>query len=205
MRRRGLCRRDPRLLYMIVGDGPNRGPMTVECERRGVLDRFRFPGWIPHGEVPRYMNLADIVVMPSENEAMAFAYLETQACGRVLIASDIAATREVVDDGVNGLLVEVGDSAAMAEATLRAAADAGLRQAIGARARGFCVGVSVDARDRRLRSTLHHRGRRASRSTMSEVIVLMRRGTPTTKDTKGDEGYVQKGCKGQSPERAAGR
>jgi glycosyltransferase involved in cell wall biosynthesis len=70
---------------------------------------------------------------------MAFAYLETQACGRVLIASDIAGAREVVENGVNGILVDSGDVSAMAEATLRAAADADLRASIGARAREFAV------------------------------------------------------------------
>lgn len=132
-------RRDPRLLYLVVGDGENRARVEAECERAGVFDRFRFPGWVAHEEVPRYLNLADLVVMPSEVEALALAYLEAQACGRVLIASDIAAAREVIDDGTTGLLFPVGDCSALAEATLRAAADTELRSAIATRARAFAA------------------------------------------------------------------
>jgi glycosyltransferase involved in cell wall biosynthesis len=130
-------RRDPRLLCVIVGDGPNRSSMVAECERLGVRDRFRFTGWVPYQEMPRYVNLADVVIMPSENEAMAFAYLETMACGRVLIASDVAGAREIVEDGVNGILFDTNDLSALVEAVLRAAADPPLRAAIGERARAF--------------------------------------------------------------------
>lgn len=137
--------RDPRLLYLVVGDGPTRADTEAECKRAGILDRFRFPGWVPHEEVPRYLNLADIVVMPSEVEALALVYLEAQACGRVLIASDIPAAREVVEDGMTGLLFRVGDSVALAEATLRAAADPVLRSAIGARARVFAASRPFEA------------------------------------------------------------
>jgi len=136
--------RDPRLVYVIVGDGPCRSEMEAECKRAGIFEHFRFVGWVPHDEVSRHLNLADIVLMPSEVEALALVYLETQACGRVLIASDIAAAREVVNDGVTGILHNVGDSSALAEATLRAAADPGLRAAIGARARSFAAARPFD-------------------------------------------------------------
>lgn len=138
-------RHDPRLLYLVVGDGPSRAEMEAECARAGLLDHFRFPGWVPHEEVPRFLNLADIVVMPSQVEALALAYLETQACGRVLIASDIAGAREVVEDGRTGLLYAVGDVAALTQLTLRAAADRELRATIGAQARAAVLSRPLDA------------------------------------------------------------
>jgi hypothetical protein len=73
-----------------------------------------------YAEVPRYLNLADLVVTPSETEGLSRVYLETQACGRVLIASDIPAAREVVEPGHTGLLFPRGDPAALAAAILRA-------------------------------------------------------------------------------------
>ena len=72
--------------------------------------RFRFVGWVDHAEIPGYLNLADIVVMPSEWEALARLYVETQACGRVLVASDIRAAREVIVDGETGVLFRWGTS-----------------------------------------------------------------------------------------------
>jgi glycosyltransferase involved in cell wall biosynthesis len=80
------------------------------------------------------VNLADVVVLASEGEGMARVYLEAQACAKVLVASDIAAAREVVAPGQTGFLFPVGDAAALAACTLEAAADPGLRCVIGERA-----------------------------------------------------------------------
>jgi glycosyltransferase involved in cell wall biosynthesis len=124
-----------RLLYLVVGDGPLRGAMEEICRRRQIAGRFRFVGRVHHGRVPAYLNLADLVVMPSEVENQSLVYLETQACGRLLLASDIPAAREVVVDGATGLLFRKGDVDDLTAKTLHAAAEPGLRAAIGRQAR----------------------------------------------------------------------
>jgi glycosyltransferase involved in cell wall biosynthesis len=121
--------------YVMLGDGPCRMAMEERCRREGILDRFRFVGWVDHARVPDYLNLADVVVMPSEHEALPLVYLETQASGRVILASDIPAAREVIEDGQTGLMFRMGDVDGLAAQTLRAVGDAGLRAAIGRRAR----------------------------------------------------------------------
>jgi len=127
--------RHPTLAVLIVGDGAGRAPIEAECARAGIAARVRYTGWVTRDAVPDLLRLADMVVMPSAAEALALAYLETQACGRVLIASDIPAAREVIEDGATGLLFPVGDVGALADCIVRAAADAPLRAALGARAR----------------------------------------------------------------------
>jgi glycosyltransferase involved in cell wall biosynthesis len=127
--------REPKLLYVIVGDGVQRPDLEAECRRRGIEQRFRFAGWVDYPSVPDHLNLADIVVLPSEAEGLARVYLETQACGRVLLASDIPPAREVVVDGRTGLLFRLGDVDDLAATTLRAAADPERREIIGRRAR----------------------------------------------------------------------
>jgi glycosyltransferase involved in cell wall biosynthesis len=109
--------------------------MEDACQQAGIQDRVRFTGWVDYPRVPDYINLADLVVMPSADEGLARVYLETQACGRVLLASDIPAAREVVVDGQTGLLFRAGDLADLTATTLRAAAAAPLRAAIGRQAR----------------------------------------------------------------------
>lgn len=128
-------RSNPRLLYLVLGDGPLRATMQQACAQRGLTRRFRFVARVGHEAVPAYLNLADMVVMPSESEGQCLVYLETQACGRVLLASDIPAAADVVIDGETGLLFRKGDVAHLAARTLDAAADPRLREAIGARAR----------------------------------------------------------------------
>jgi len=155
-------RRDSRLRFLIVGDGPGRAQIETEAARMGIDDRFRFSGWVPRAAVASYLRLADVVVMPSAVEALALVYLETQASGRVLIASDIAAAREVVEDGVTGLLFPMGDAEAMANCIVRAAADPSLRAAIGAHARAFAEAHTFEtALDAYERAFVEAIGRRA--------------------------------------------
>jgi glycosyltransferase involved in cell wall biosynthesis len=124
-----------RLKYMIIGDGPMRSEMELACQKTGVSERFFFLGWIDYNSIPDYINLADMVVMPSEAEALALIYLETQACSKLLIASNIPAAREVVSDGETGLLFRKGDIQDMTSKILQAADDPQLREEIGRKAR----------------------------------------------------------------------
>jgi glycosyltransferase involved in cell wall biosynthesis len=130
-----LAAHDSRLQYLVVGDGPARRAMEDACREHQLAARFRFAGWIEHDTMPAYLNLADVVVMPSEDEAQARVYLETQSCGRVILASNIAAAREVITHGETGVLFRMGDAADLAAGILRLAADAELRATIGRRAR----------------------------------------------------------------------
>jgi glycosyltransferase involved in cell wall biosynthesis len=142
--------RNERLRYLVVGDGPNRQEMVQRCCELGIQEQVRFTGWVSHEQLPSYFNLADMVVVPSETEAMALVFLEAMSSGCVLIASDIPATRELVRDGETGVLVKKGDIEALAEKTLTVAEDPGLRELIGANSRRHVVanherGLAIDA------------------------------------------------------------
>jgi len=137
-------KQNPRLVYVIVGDGDLRSVMESKCEAKNLLRQFRFVGWIDYDRMPYFINLADIVVMASEAEGLARIYLETQACGRLLLASDIAAAREVIADGETGLLFRKGDIEDLTAKTLLAAGDPRLRAAIGDKAREQAEKRSLD-------------------------------------------------------------
>jgi glycosyltransferase involved in cell wall biosynthesis len=172
--------REPRLLYVIVGDGELRPVMEARCRELGIAERFRFTGWVSYERVPEHMSLADVVVLPSEAEGLARTYLEAQACGRVLVASDISAAREVVIDGETGLLFPVGDPNALAAAVLRAAADPALRAAIGRRARDHVRRHhTVDAAAATYREILGRVAHRASRSAASPAASTARPPPPS--------------------------
>lgn len=126
---------EPRLCYVVVGDGAFRQAMEEECRARRLTSRFRFTGWVDHFQIPAYLSLADIVVSMSESEGLSRVYLETQASSRLLLASDIAPAREVVEDGVSGLLFRVGDVQDLAVKTIQAARDPNLRSRIARRGR----------------------------------------------------------------------
>jgi len=139
------CRRAPGLVYLFAGTGVQRDEIEGLCRERGLEGRARFLGWRPYEEMPALMNAADVVVMASESEGMARAYLEAMACERLLLASDIPASRELIRDGHNGLLFRMGDVDHLAARTLEAAGDPELRRSLGRRARATVARVSVEA------------------------------------------------------------
>ncbi len=139
-----VLRHRAEVVYVIVGDGPYRPEMEEECKRRGLERHFRFVGWVDHDRMPDFINLADAVVLPSDREGLALVYLETQACGKLLIASDIPAAREVMRDCETGLLFRKGDIADLTEKTLLALGNEPLRSAIGQRARQSMLNHTLD-------------------------------------------------------------
>jgi glycosyltransferase involved in cell wall biosynthesis len=100
--------------------------------------------WVDYARVPDYIRLADIVLLPSDEEHQARVSLEAQACARLLLASDIPGVREVVEDGETGLLFRPGDIAELTAQTLRAAADPQLRADVGRKAAERVVTHSLD-------------------------------------------------------------
>ena len=134
---RRVLQRNPRVLYLIVGEGMSRGEMQALAEASGVVERFRFEPFVDNGQMPQYMNLADLVVMPSEREGLSRVYLEAQACAKTLVASDIAGAREVVTHGETGLLFRKADIDDLADKTVLAAGDPALRARMGRQARRY--------------------------------------------------------------------
>jgi len=134
---REVLRRNARVLYLIVGEGMSRDEMRALAEESGVSQRFRFEPFVDNAVMPRYMNLADLVVMPSEREGLSRVYLEAQACGKTLLASDIPGAREAITHGETGLLFRRADIDDLAEKTLLAAGNPALRARIGRQARQY--------------------------------------------------------------------
>jgi glycosyltransferase involved in cell wall biosynthesis len=127
-------RRDRRLVYVMVGDGPLRPRLEGMCRTAGIGERFRFPGWVDYRSIPDYMSLADIVLVASEYEGLARVYIEAQASGRVLIASDIALLGRSSKTG-DGPVVRLGRPITWRPGWLQAAGDPDLRVGQQARVR----------------------------------------------------------------------
>jgi len=129
--------RDPRLVFLIIGDGPDRAKLEQAVLDLGLADHFRFTGWVDHDACGAHLRLAHMALMPSATEGLASAYLEAMATGLPLLASDIAGAREVVDDGKTGFLFPVGDVDAIADLIVKLAANPDLRHRIGTNARAY--------------------------------------------------------------------
>jgi len=106
----------------------------AEWQAEGVVELL---GW--HDDMPGLIAKSHIVCLPSYAEGLPRALLEAASCGRPIVATDVSGCRDVVRDGVNGLLVPAHQAAPLAEALARLIADAPLRQAMGARGRAIVL------------------------------------------------------------------
>jgi glycosyltransferase involved in cell wall biosynthesis len=114
---------------VIVGDGPGRVTLEGLARREGVESRVRFRGTLPRSGVIEELRLAHALVIPSrvarggEREGTPLVMGEAMAAGIPVIASRLGGLAEQIESGVNGLLVEPGSVASLADALRRALAD----------------------------------------------------------------------------------
>ena len=106
----------PELVYLIVGDGDDRERLRAKAATLGVRDRVIFAGHIPEREKADHYRLADVFAMPGRGEGFGIVYLEAIACGIPVIASSLDASREAVQDGALGQVVDPDDPGALAAA-----------------------------------------------------------------------------------------
>ncbi|MDB5407509.1 MAG: glycosyl transferase group 1, partial [Rhodospirillales bacterium] len=128
LRRRGLDVR-----FLLIGPLDPDSPATLlESEMRRLIE----PGvidWLGATEdVPAVWRTSHISAFPTQyREGVPLALLEAAASGRPIVCTDTPGCREVVQDGVNGILVPQNDARKLAEAIARLVLDGELRRSMG--------------------------------------------------------------------------
>ncbi|REF36556.1 glycosyltransferase [Thermasporomyces composti] len=102
----------------VVGDGPERATLEEQARRTGA--RVEFVGALPQERVAAEMAAAEILVVPSREEALGLAPLEAMAAGCVPVVSGIGGLAESVTDGVTGFTCRPEDPGDLADALVRA-------------------------------------------------------------------------------------
>jgi glycosyltransferase involved in cell wall biosynthesis len=110
----------PDTTLMLVGDGPLRQQLHEQARRLGIERQVQFLGWKSHEAMPALYAQADLVVVPSivdasgETEGMPVVVLEAMAAGKLVVASNVSGIPDVIEDGVNGFLIEPKSAPALA-------------------------------------------------------------------------------------------
>ncbi|CAM4050562.1 TIGR03088 family PEP-CTERM/XrtA system glycosyltransferase [Roseateles saccharophilus] len=131
LRLRELCPADwPRLRLVMLGGGPLLEAALERLAQAGAAEQAWLPG--DRGDVARLLSQFDIFALPSQAEGISNTLLEAMACGCAPVATDVGGNPELVEEGVNGLLVPARDSKEMAIALARLVTDPVLRQRMGA-------------------------------------------------------------------------
>jgi glycosyltransferase involved in cell wall biosynthesis len=120
--------------------------LPVLAENLNVSDRVHFLGW--RNDIPAVMARSDVVVLTSYSEGLPIVLLEAMCLKKPVIATRVGGIPEVVRDGIDGILIEPGDSEGFAGAVSRLA-DPSLRKKMGQA--GFervksCFDIKVTAR-----------------------------------------------------------
>lgn len=105
--------RIPTVRWEIVGDGPLAEPLRIASRQQSYVV---WRGHVAHDALPNLYATADVVVLTSTNESFGMVLLEAGLVGRPVVATATAGAREIVLDGTTGVLVPIGDAAAIAQA-----------------------------------------------------------------------------------------
>jgi glycosyltransferase involved in cell wall biosynthesis len=145
----------------LVGDGPEREELERYAHELDIGRRCLFVGY--QEDVARFYDAMDVLLLPSANEGTPVSVIEALAAGRPAVATRVGGTSDVVRDGADGFLVEVGDVDSLAERLAELAADPDRRARMGAEGRARVLGRYgvprlIDDMDRLYRSLLGERG-----------------------------------------------
>lgn len=124
----------PGTIYVVAGAGPDGERLAGLASAAGFADRVRLLGAVPNDRLPSLYNAADIMVLPSESEGLANAWVEALGCGTPLVLADIPPAHEIIDGPDAGRIV-ASDATAIAGAISEMLASRTDREALAARTR----------------------------------------------------------------------
>ena len=150
-----LCRENPKLHLLIVGDGePVMSRLKAASAQYGIERQVHLPGY--RADAARLMAGFDVFALPSHKEAAGTVFLEAAQAGVPVVATRVGGIPEMVVEHVNALLVERGDTAALTDALRVLVTDANLRQTMGRAGRAWIRGEHRFSVDGHCEATEHH-------------------------------------------------
>jgi glycosyltransferase involved in cell wall biosynthesis len=125
-----------KLRLLIVGSGELEGELKKRIKRENLQEKVIFSGY--RSDTVDLLNAIDIFAHPSLWEGFGLSVLEAMNMGKPVVATNVSALPELVEDKVTGFLVPRRDAAALADALLKLAANPSLRQQLGASGQQRC-------------------------------------------------------------------
>ena len=118
----------PNSHFIIVGNGNQEGEIRRYAEDNGLSDSLHITGWVDNPM--SYVELFDVACLLSRWEGFGLALPEYMMAGKPIVASKVDAIPNIIQDGVNGLLVDVDDDIGASKAVLRIYQESGLRDSL---------------------------------------------------------------------------
>jgi glycosyltransferase involved in cell wall biosynthesis len=115
--------------FLILGAGPDEGPLRSRTRELGVHDHVVFAGFRP--DMERFYPIIDVSVLTSLSEGLSMTILESMSFGLPVVATRVGGNAELVRDGETGFLVPVRDPESFARRVVQLLTDAQLRDRMG--------------------------------------------------------------------------
>lgn len=96
--------------FWIVGDGKLLYDVQALIDKYNINKYVSLFGWIPHDELPKYLNELKLIVIPSNSEGLPNIMIEAMACGTPILATPVGSIPDIITDGKNGYLMENNSS-----------------------------------------------------------------------------------------------
>jgi glycosyltransferase involved in cell wall biosynthesis len=132
-----LLDRDVDAQLVLVGDGPERDRLEEQAHQLGIQRRTLFAGY--QRDIAPYYELFDALLLPSRNEGTPVVAIESLAARTPVVATRVGGVPDVVREGIDGFLAEVGDVEALADALATLARDPDLRARMGEGSREWVI------------------------------------------------------------------
>ncbi len=119
-------------VFVVIGDGPEKENLKSQISNLKLEKTFLLAGRL--SDVRKYLAVFDIFVLPSVKEGFSWALLEAMAAKLPVVATNVGAAPEVIEDGKNGFLVEPREPESLAQKIKELIASERLRQELGIQA-----------------------------------------------------------------------
>lgn len=121
----------------VVGTGAMRNALDELAAKLGVSHLIKYVGTVPYDKLHESYQGADIFVLTSESEGMPAVTLEAMGCALPIVTTNVPGNQEIVKEGENGYLIDVGDTEKLAQSLAGLVADESLRRRMGVKSRSF--------------------------------------------------------------------
>jgi len=130
-----ISEQDPKAKLAIVGTGPRVGMVRKETKKRGIDDRTTLVGTVDLKTLAKYYATSDVTLFPSRWEGFGLIPLESMASGTPCVSTRVGAADDIITNGRDGYLIDIGDHESLAEMALKVLASRSKREEMGKAAR----------------------------------------------------------------------
>jgi len=96
----------PATEFLIGGDGISFEQIKLQLKNSGLVEKVRLTGWIPHDDLPNYLNQLKLLVLPSYSEGLPTILLEAMACGTPVLATNVGGIPDMIEENKTGFIIK---------------------------------------------------------------------------------------------------